>query len=172
MARQKPHLNVIFVGHVDHGKSTTVGRLCYDGGIVDEQAMRKLREKAQEVGKVGFEFALVMDTLKEERERGVTIDLNYQKLITDKREVTIIDAPGHRDFVKNMITGSSQADVAFLVVSCIDGIQAQTKEHALLTRTLGVGQVCVAVNKMDVVKWEEAKFNKIKTEVSALLKGV
>lgn len=172
MAKQKPHLNVIFVGHVDHGKSTTVGRLLYDGGIVDEQTMRKLKEKAQEVGKVGFEFAFVMDTLKEERERGVTIDLNYQKLVTDKREVTIIDAPGHRDFVKNMITGSSQADCAFLVVSAIDGIQAQTKEHALLTRTLGVGQVCVAVNKMDVVKWEEAKFNKIKAEVTSLLKGV
>ncbi len=172
MARAKPHLNVIFVGHVDHGKSTTVGRLLYDGGIVDEQTMRKLTEKAKEVGKVGFEFAFVMDTLKEERERGVTIDLNYQKLITDKREVTIIDAPGHRDFVKNMITGSSQADVAFLVVSAIDGIQAQTKEHALLTRTLGVGQIAVIVNKMDVVNWDEAKFNKIKTEVSALLKGV
>ncbi len=172
MAKQKPHLNVIFVGHVDHGKSTTVGRLLYDGGIVDEQTMKKLKEKAQEVGKVGFEFAFVMDTLKEERERGVTIDLNYQKLVTDKREVTIIDAPGHRDFVKNMITGSSQADVAFLVVSAIDGIQAQTKEHALLTRTLGVGQIAVIVNKMDVVNWDEAKFNKIKIEVSALLKGV
>jgi len=172
MARAKPHLNVIFVGHVDHGKSTTVGRLLYDGGIVDEQTMRKLTEKAKEVGKVGFEFAFVMDTLEEERKRGVTIDLNYQKLITDKREVTIIDAPGHRDFVKNMITGSSQADVAFLVVSCIDGIQAQTKEHALLTRTLGVGQIAVIVNKMDVVNWDEAKFNKTKTEVSALLKGV
>ena len=172
MARAKPHLNVIFVGHVDHGKSTTVGRLLYDGGIVDEQTMRKLTEKAKEVGKVGFEFAFVMDTLEEERKRGVTIDLNYQKLITDKREVTIIDAPGHRYFVKNMITGSSQADVAFLVVSCIDGIQAQTKEHALLTRTLGVGQIAVIVNKMDVVNWDEAKFNKTKTEVSTLLKGV
>src|SRR3989344_3421599 len=149
MARAKPHLNLIFVGHVDHGKSTTVGRLFYDSGIIDEQTMRKLREKAVEVGKVGFEFAFVMDTLKEDRQGGVTIDLNYKKFITDKREVTIIDAPGHRDFVKNMITGSSQADVAFLVVSAVDGIQAQTKEHALLTKTLGVGQICVAASKMD-----------------------
>jgi len=172
MAKQKPHLNVIFVGHVDHGKSTTVGRLFYDAGMIDEQSMRKLKEKAQEVGKVGFEFAFVMDTLKEERERGVTIDLNYKKIVTDKREITIIDAPGHRDFVKNMITGSSQADVAFLVVSCIDGIQAQTKEHALLTKTLGVGQIAVLVNKMDVVNWDEAKFNKVKADASALLKGV
>lgn len=170
MAKQKPHLNVIFVGHVDHGKSTTVGRLFYDAGVIDEQTMRKLKEKAQELGKVGFEFAFVMDTLKEERERGVTIDLNYKKLITDKREITIIDAPGHRDFVKNMITGSSQADVAFLVVSAVDGIQAQTKEHALLTKTLGVGQIAVAVNKMDVVKFEEAKYKKIKDEVTVLLK--
>ena len=172
MTKQKPHLNVIFVGHVDHGKSTTVGRLFYDAGVVDEQSMRKLKEKAQEVGKVGFEFAFIMDTLEEERKRGVTIDLNYKKLITDKREVTIIDAPGHRDFVKNMITGSSQADVAFLVVSCVDGIQAQTREHALLTKTLGVGQIAILVNKMDTVNWDEAKFNKTKTEVSALLKQV
>src|SRR3989338_8213084 len=160
MAKQKPHLNVIFVGHVDHGKSTTVGRLFYDAGVVDEQTMRKLKEKAQELGKVGFEFAFIMDTLKEERERGVTIDLNYKKFITDKREITIIDAPGHRDFVKNMITGSSQADVAFLVVSAVDGIQAQTKEHALLTKTLGVGQIAVAVNKMDVANFDEAKYKK------------
>ncbi|MBS3171274.1 translation elongation factor EF-1 subunit alpha [Candidatus Woesearchaeota archaeon] len=170
MAKQKPHLNVIFVGHVDHGKSTTVGRLFYDAGVVDEQTMRKLKEKAQELGKVGFEFAFIMDTLKEERERGVTIDLNYKKFITDKREITIIDAPGHRDFVKNMITGSSQADVAFLVVSAVDGIQAQTKEHALLTKTLGVGQIAVAVNKMDVANFDEAKYKKIKDEVTVLLK--
>ena len=169
MARAKPHLNVIFVGHVDHGKSTTVGRLMYDSGNIDEQTMRKLKEKAQELGKAGFEFAFVMDNLKEERERGVTIDLSYKKFQTKKYDCTIIDAPGHRDFVKNMITGSSQADVAFLVVSAGEGPQAQTKEHIWLTRTMGVGQIAVLVNKMDVVNYDEAKFNKVKEDVSKLL---
>lgn len=172
MAKTKPHLNVIFVGHVDHGKSTTVGRLMYDSGNVDEQAMRKLKEKAKELGKAGFEFAFVMDNLKEERERGVTIDLSYRKFIANKYEVTIIDAPGHKDFVKNMITGSSQADVAFLVVAAAEGVMAQTKEHLWLLKTLGVGQVCVLVNKMDTVKYDGAKFNSVKDEISKLLQTV
>jgi len=172
MARTKPHLNAIFVGHVDHGKSTTVGRLMYDSGIIDEQTMRKLKEKAKEVGKVGFEFAFVMDNLKEERERGVTIDLSYQKFPTNKYEVTIIDAPGHKDFVKNMITGSSQADVAFLVVAAPEGIMAQTKEHLWLLKTLGVGQICVLLNKMDVAKYDQKKFEEAKAEVSKLVQTV
>ncbi|MEK6952299.1 MAG: translation elongation factor EF-1 subunit alpha [Nanoarchaeota archaeon] len=170
MAKQKPHLNIVFVGHVDSGKSTTVGRLMYDSGKINEQEMRKLKEKAQEVGKVGFEFAFVMDQLKEERERGVTIDLSYKKFDTNKYEITIIDAPGHRDFIKNMITGSSQADAAFLVVSVPEGVMAQTKEHVWLCKTLGVQQIHVMMNKMDVVKFDENKFNSVKSEVSNLLK--
>ena len=170
MAKEKPHLNVVFVGHVDHGKSTTVGRLLFDSGIIDEQAMRKLKEKAQELGKSGFEFAFVMDELKEERERGVTIDISHKKLITSKYEYTIIDAPGHKDFIKNMITGASQADVGFLVVAAAEGVMAQTKEHAWLCKTLGVGQISVLVNKMDVINYDEAKFNKVKEEISVLLK--
>ena len=172
MAKEKPHLNIVFVGHVDHGKSTTVGRLLYDSKIIDEQTMRKLTEKAKELGKAGFEFAFIMDNLKEERERGITIDLSYRKFVSDKYEYTIIDAPGHKDFIKNMITGSSQADIAFLVVSSIEGVQAQTKEHVWLCRTLGVGQVGVLVNKMDAAKYDEAKFKKTKDEMTALIKQV
>lgn len=172
MAKAKPHLNVIFVGHVDHGKSTTVGRLFYDGGIIDEQTMKKLKEKAAEVGKVGFEFAFIMDNLKEEQARGVTIELSYKKFETPKREVTVIDAPGHKDFIKNMITGTSQADAAFLVCSAAEGIQAQTKEHLWLLKTLGVKQIAVAVNKMDAVKYDQAKFNATKEELTKLIKQV
>src|SRR3989344_5085425 len=153
MAKTKPIINVVFVGHVDHGKSTTIGRLMYDSGNVPETEMEKLKAEAQKHGKIGFEFAFVMDKFKEERERGVTIDLSYQKLITNKYEVTIIDAPGHKDFIKNMITGASQADAAFLTVSAKDGVQPQTKEHVWLLRTMGVGQVAVAVKKSTNMPW-------------------
>ena len=148
MAKGKPHINIVFVGHVDHGKSTTVGRMLFDSGNIDEQTMRKLKEKAQELGKAGFEFAFTMDTLKEEQERGITIDLSHKKFQTPKFDFTIIDAPGHRDFIKNMITGASQADAAVLVIGS-EGVQAQTKEHAFLCKTLGVQQMIVACNKQD-----------------------
>lgn len=174
MAKEKTHINLVFIGHVDHGKSTTVGRLLFDTKNIDEQAMRKLKEKAQELGKAGFEFAFVMDNLKEERERGVTIDLAHKKFETDKYSFTIIDAPGHRDFVKNMITGASQADAAVLVVAANDGVNAQTKEHVFLARTLGVGQLIIGINKMDIsgVDYSEARFNKVKEEVTNLIKTV
>ena len=170
MAKQKPTLNVVFVGHVDHGKSTTIGRLMFDSGKVSPEEMEKLKAEAQKHGKAGFEFAFVMDNIKEERERGVTIDLSYKKFLTNKYEVTIIDAPGHKDFVKNMITGASQADCAFLTISAKDGVQPQTKEHVWLLRTMGVGQVAVIVNKMDSVEYKEDAFNKTKADVSAVLK--
>ncbi|MEK6974111.1 MAG: translation elongation factor EF-1 subunit alpha [Nanoarchaeota archaeon] len=172
MAKQKPHLNIIFVGHVDHGKSTTIGRLLYDTKHIDEQTLRKLKERAQEVGKVGFEFAFVMDSLKEEQERGVTIDLSHQKFVTNKYETTIIDAPGHKDFIKNMITGASQADVAILVVAATDSVMAQTQEHARLLKVYGVNQVCVLINKMDAVNYDQKKFDQVKTDVSNLLKSI
>ena len=170
MAKQKPTLNAVFVGHVDHGKSTTIGRLMYDSGILPQQELDKLKAEAVKHGKVGFEFAYVMDRFKEERERGVTIDLAYQKLVTPKREVTIIDAPGHKDFVKNMITGASQADAAFLVVAAAEGVQPQTKEHIWLLRTMGVGEIAVAVNKMDTVGFKEDAYKKVKEDVSVILK--
>ena len=172
MAHTKPNINVVFVGHVDHGKSTCVGRLMYDSGVLPEQELKKLKEEAVKHGKVGFEFAYVMDKFKEERERGVTIDLAYKKLITQKYEVTIIDAPGHKDFVKNMITGASQADAAFLTIAAKEGVQPQTREHLWLLRTMGVKQIAVLINKMDTVEYKEEIFNKVKEEVSKLLKVV
>lgn len=172
MAKEKEHINLAFVGHVDHGKSTTVGRLLFDSGNMDDNVLRKLKDKAAEVGKSGFEFAFTMDHLKEERERGVTIDLAHKKFDTESKSFTIIDAPGHKDFVKNMITGASQADAAVLVVAASDSVMAQTKEHIFLCKTLGVQQVIVAVNKMDAVDYSEEKFNKVKEDVTALLKTV
>jgi len=172
MAKEKPNMNVVFVGHVDAGKSTIVGRTMFDGGAVSEQEMKKLKEEAVKHGKAGFEFAYVMDNIKEERERGVTIDLSYKKLITQKFEITIIDAPGHRDFVKNMITGASQADAAFLVIAAPSGVQPQTTEHLWLLRTMGVKNLAVAINKMDAVDYKEDKFNEVKEGVGKLLQGV
>ncbi len=174
MARIKPHLNLVFIGHVDHGKSTTVGRLLFDGGAVSEQEMRKLKEKAAELGKSGFEFAYTMDSLKEEQERGVTIDLAHKKFMTDKFELTIIDAPGHKDFIKNMITGASQADAGVLIVAANDGVNAQTKEHVFLSKVLGVNQLIIGINKMDIsgVAYSEARWLEVKAEVEKLLKSV
>jgi len=172
MAEKKEHINLVFIGHVDHGKSTTVGRLLYDTKNIDEQTMRKLTEKAKELGKAGFEFAFIMDNLKEERERGVTIDLAHKKFTTPKYYFTIIDAPGHKDFIKNMITGASQADAGVLCVAANDGVMAQTKEHVFLARTLGVNQLIVAVNKMDMKDYKQDVFNKIKADVETLLKSI
>jgi elongation factor 1-alpha len=174
MPKEKTHINLVFIGHVDHGKSTTVGRLLYDSKNIDEQTMRKLQEKAKTLGKPGFEFAFVMDNLKEEQERGLTIDLAHKRFETEKYYFTIIDAPGHRDFIKNMITGASQADAGVLVVSANpgDGVQAQTKEHVFLARTLGVNQLIVGINKMDMAKYDQKRFDEVKQQVSTLLKSV
>ncbi|MFA5763801.1 MAG: translation elongation factor EF-1 subunit alpha [archaeon] len=168
----KELINVVFIGHVDHGKSTTVGRLLYDGGALSEQEYRKLEEIAKEKGKASFAFAYAMDNLKEERERGVTIDVSYKRFDAPKHQFTIIDAPGHRDFVKNMITGTSQADVAVLVVACKEGPQPQTKEHAFLAQVMGIKQVVVAVNKMDEVGYEEAKFKEVAATMTKMLTGI
>lgn len=172
MAKTKPVINVAFVGHVDHGKSTTIGHLMFLCGNLPQQKLDKLRQEAEKHGKIGFEFAYYMDRFKEERERGVTIDLSYEKLITNKFEVTIIDAPGHRDFVKNMITGASQADAAFLVVAAGQGagVQPQTKEHVWLLRTMGVPDIAILVNKMDTVGYKEEEYKKIKKDVSDVIK--
>lgn len=182
MSAKKPHLNLIIVGHVDHGKSTMMGHLLYLTGNIDEKTIKKYAEESEKLGAgETFKFAWVLDTLKEERERGVTIDLRFEKFETPKIFFTIIDAPGHRDFIKNMITGTSQADAAILTVSAKKGEfevgvgpGGQTREHAYLARTLGVNQLAVAINKMDdaTVNWSEERFKECRKEVESLLKVV
>jgi len=169
---EKPHMNLVTIGHVDHGKSTLIGRLLWDTKNIPEEQMRKLKDLAKELKKETFEFAFVMDNLKEERERGVTIDVMHQRFDTSKYYFTVIDAPGHRDFVKNMITGTSQADAAILVVSAKEGPQEQTKEHVYLAKVLGVNQLIVAINKMDTVNYDEARYKEVKEEVGKILKTI
>ncbi len=178
---EKPHLNLVVMGHVDHGKSTTIGHLFYLTGTIDERRVKAFEEEAKKMGKETFKFAWVLDKLKEERERGLTIDLAFLRFETPKYFFTVIDAPGHRDFVKNMVTGASQADAAILFVSAKRGeFEAgigpggQTKEHAFLAFTLGVKQLVVAVNKMDdaTVNWNQERYEEIKNEVSRMLKMV
>lgn len=168
----KPHQNLAIIGHVDHGKSTLVGRLLYETGSIPEHVIEQNREEAEEKGKGGFEFAYVMDGLDEERERGVTIDIAHQEFDTEDYNFTIVDCPGHSDFVKNMITGASQADNAVLVVAADDGVQPQTQEHVFLARTLGIDELIVAVNKMDVVDYSESDFESVKNQVGELFKKV
>jgi len=181
MGKEKVHINAVVIGHVDAGKSTTTGHLIYKCGGIDKRTIEKFEKEAQEMGKGSFEYAWVLDKLKAERERGITIDIALWKFETPKYYFTIIDAPGHRDFIKNMITGTSQADCAILVVAAGTGEfeagiakNGQTREHALLAYTLGVKQMIVAVNKMDdkSVNWGEARFEEIKNEVSNYIKKI
>jgi elongation factor 1-alpha len=161
-------------GHVDAGKSTLIGRLLYDTGAIREEEMRKLKEVAKELKKETFEFAFVMDTVKEERERGVTIDIMHKPFETNRWFFTIIDCPGHRDFVKNMITGAAQADAAIFVISAKEGegIQEQTREHAWLLKVLGIEQLIVVLNKMDTINYDEKRFNQVKTDAVNLFKMI
>jgi len=179
--KDKLHINIVVIGHVDSGKSTSTGHLIYKCGGIDKRAIEKFEKEAQEMGKGSFKYAWVLDKLKAERERGITIDIALWKFMTAKYFVTIIDAPGHRDFIKNMITGTSQADCAVLIVAASTGEfeagiskNGQTREHALLAYTLGVKQMIVAVNKMDNTEppYSEARFNEISKEVGAYLKKV
>ncbi|QKY21337.1 translation elongation factor EF-1 subunit alpha [Halolamina sp. CBA1230] len=172
MSEDKPHQNLAIIGHVDHGKSTLVGRLLYETGSVPEHVIEQHREEAEEKGKGGFEFAYVMDNLAEERERGVTIDIAHQEFDTDDYYFTIVDCPGHRDFVKNMITGASQADNAVLVVAADDGVAPQTREHVFLARTLGINELIIGVNKMDLVDYSEDSYKEVVDEVHDLLNQV
>lgn len=178
---EKTHLNLVVVGHVDHGKSTTMGHFLYKVGAIDQRTLATYEEEAKKLGKESFKFAWVLDRIKEERERGLTIDLAFQNFYTDKFYFTLIDAPGHRDFVKNMITGASQADCAMLVVSARKGEYevgiapgGQTREHAFLAYMLGIRQIVVLINKMDdnTVNWSKERYEEVKQGVSDLLKTV
>jgi len=172
MAAEKPHMNLAVIGHIDHGKSTLVGRLLYETGTIPAHVIEKYKIEAEEKGKGSFAFAWVMDSLKEERERGITIDIAHKRFDTAKYYYTIVDCPGHRDFVKNMITGASQADAAILTVDAKDGVMEQTKEHVFLATTLGINQLIIAINKIDTVGYSEDRYNEVKEDVSALLKMV
>lgn len=181
MGKEKVHINIVVIGHVDSGKSTTTGHLIYKCGGIDKRTIEKFEKEASEMGKGSFKYAWVLDKLKAERERGITIDIALWKFETKNYYVTIIDAPGHRDFIKNMITGTSQADCAVLIVAAGTGEfeagiskNGQTREHALLAYTLGVKQLVVAVNKMDNTEppYSETRFNEIVKEVSSYIKKI
>jgi len=181
MGKEKAHINIVVIGHVDAGKSTTTGHLIYKCGGIDKRTIEKFEKEAAEMGKGSFKYAWVLDKLKSERERGITIDIALWKFETTKYYITIIDAPGHRDFIKNMITGTSQADAAVLVIASPTGEfeagiakTGQTREHALLAYTLGVKQMIVAINKMDEksVNWSQARYDEIVKETSSFVKKI
>merc|ERR1711944_302551 len=179
--KEKNHINIVVIGHVDSGKSTTTGHLIYKCGGIDERTIAKFEKEAAEKGKGSFKYAWVMDKLKAERERGITIDIALWKFETTKYMVTIIDAPGHRDFIKNMITGTSQADCAVLIVAAGTGEfeagiskNGQTREYALLAFTLGVKQMIIGINKMDSTEppYSKDRFEEIKKEVTTYIKKI
>lgn len=179
-ASKKPHMNLVVVGHVDNGKSTTVGHLLVDIGAIDQRTIDAYAKESEATGKGDtFKYAWVLDSIKDERDRGITIDLAFQKFETPKFFYTLIDAPGHRDFIKNMITGASEADAAILVISVKPGEMeaalesgGQGREHAFLAKTLGVNQLIVALNKMDDVSYAEARYKEAKDATDKMLKLV
>lgn len=177
MGKEKTHINLVVIGHVDSGKSTTTGHLIADCGGFDARTLEKFKKEAEQMGKGTFYYAWILDKLKAERERGITIDITLYKFESEKYYFTIIDAPGHRDFIKNMITGTSQADAAILVIPADKGgfeaafsKDGQLREHALLAFTMGIRQVIVAVNKMDACEFSESRYNEILEAVKPFLK--
>ncbi|KAL8648554.1 MAG: hypothetical protein Q9210_004921 [Variospora velana] len=173
-SRTKHAANFVVIGHVDAGKSTLMGRLLYDMQVVDQRTIDRYRKEAERIGKASFALAWVLDQGTEERNRGVTIDIAMNKFETENTSFTILDAPGHRDFIPNMIAGASQADFAVLVIdastgSFESGLRGQTREHALLVRSMGVQRIVVAINKLDTVQWSQDRFDEIRQQISAFL---
>ncbi|KAH9996435.1 hypothetical protein F4779DRAFT_606954 [Xylariaceae sp. FL0662B] len=172
--KSKKSASFVVVGHVDAGKSTLMGRLLLDLGVVDQRTIQKYRKEAESIGKSSFALAWVLDQRSEERARGVTIDIATNKFETETTSFTILDAPGHRDFIPNMIAGASQADFAILVVDAATGafeagLKGQTREHSLLIRSMGVSRIIVAINKLDTVGWSQERFDEISQQVSGFL---
>ena len=171
---EKPQVNLAFIGHVDHGKSTLVSRILLARGAIDPHLIEQYRKLAEEKGKPGFEFAYVMDDLPEERERGVTIRSQIKKFDTKHHHFTISDAPGHQDYIQNMIKGTSQAEAAVVLVDAKEGVKPQTREHLVLAKTFGINQILVAVNKMDatIPPYSRDVFDSTVSDVSDLLKEI
>ncbi len=165
---EKEDMKIVFVGHIDHGKSTLIGRLLYDTDSLPEEKYEDIKYEAERTGK-DIEFAFVMDHLKEEREKGITIDTAQTFFQTEKRNYVIIDAPGHKEFIKNMITGASQAETAILMLDVDEGVMDQTKRHAYILSLLGIEQVIVAMNKMDKVSYDEERFEKVKEDLMLVM---
>lgn len=168
----KKHSHLVFVGHRDHGKSSILGRLFYDTGNVGEKTMERIKTMAKEMNREGFEYAFVMDQIKEERMRGITIGLAHKKLLVDGISFTFADAPGHKDFIKNMLVGASESEASILVIDAKAGIESQTKEHLYLSKMLGVPRVVVALNKMDLVDYSQEEYERLESEITALIKKV
>ncbi len=171
MTEERENLKLVIVGHIDHGKSTLMGRLFYDTGCLPDEKFEEIRKVSEQLGRK-IEFAHVMDHLKEEREQGITIDTAQSFFKTEKRDYVIVDTPGHREFTKNMMTGASQAEVAMLIVDVASGVEEQTRRHAYILGMLGMKQVVILANKMDLVSYEEEPFRRVTEEASDFLSGL
>ena len=170
-AHGQDRLKVVFVGHVDHGKSTLIGRIFYDTHSLPEGKVEQIQKACKEEG-MEFEYAFLLDSLLEEQEQNITIDTTQIQFKTEKRPYVIIDAPGHKEFLKNMITGAASADAAVLLIAANEGVREQSRRHGYLLSLLGIKQVVVAVNKMDLVDFSEETFNKVVAEYTAFLKEI
>jgi len=160
-----PKVNLVVIGHKDHGKSTLIGRLLYDSKAISELKLKEIMEELKRTGRKEFEFAFLLDSLEEERAGGLTIDIMQTPFKSEKYLYTIIDCPGHKEFIRKMLTGASKADAAILVVSAKEGIEDQTRQHLFLAGILGIKQLVIAVNKMDLVDYSEEAFRKISEKI-------
>jgi len=165
----KSTINLVIIGHKDHGKSTLIGRLLYDSKAIPQQKIQEIKEETQRTGRGQFRFSYLLDSLEEERKGGLTIDIMHTPFKTKKHLYTIIDCPGHKEFIKNMMTGASQADAAVLVISAKEGMEDQTKQHAYLASTIGIKQLVVAVNKMDERNYDQTRFREVSERLNEFL---